>query len=232
MADQHAGGAPGAPHAVWDLAIRLFHWALVVLFCVSWAAAKYRYMTLHVWSGYTVLSLVLFRIVWGLVGSSTARFAFFLRGPAAILAYGRSFFRRRPSPHLGHNPMGALSVVTLLGLFLAQTSFGLFAVDVDGIDSGPLSRFVSFDVGREAARLHGITFTLIQIFAGLHVLVICFYLLYKRQNLILPMLTGRARLPADFQPPPVRFQSLWLALLIFVATSALVWLVIANPPRF
>ncbi|MSO77766.1 MAG: Ni/Fe-hydrogenase 1 b-type cytochrome subunit [Alphaproteobacteria bacterium] len=232
MADKDASGLPGEPRAVWDLAIRLFHWMLVILFCVSWAAAKYRYMTIHLWSGYTVLSLILFRILWGLVGSSTARFAGFVRGPAAILAYGRSFPSRARNPHLGHNPMGALSVVAMLTAFLAHTSFGLFAVDVDGIDSGPLARFVSFDVGREASRLHGITFTLIQLLVALHVLVILFYLVYKRDNLIVRMFTGRARFPATFDPPAARLRSLWLALVLFAATSALVWLVIANPPRF
>src|SRR5262249_26038896 len=142
---------------VWDLPVRLGHWSMVVLVALSWWTAKSGRMQWHRWSGYLLLGVVLFRLWWGFFGSSTARFACFVRGPRAILAYLRGTARASP----GHNPVGALNVVALLGLLGVQIVLGLFAVDVDGIESGPLSEYVSFDAGRAAAHWHDTVFNVL-----------------------------------------------------------------------
>ncbi|MES1262768.1 MAG: cytochrome b/b6 domain-containing protein, partial [Peristeroidobacter soli] len=135
---------------VWDLPTRLTHWLFVIGLGVSWWTAETGRLEWHRWSGYALLALVSFRLYWGFVGSSTARFRNFVRGPRAIAAY----LRDGNGTSIGHNPLGALSVLALLGLLLAQIVLGLFAVDVDGIESGPLSLYVSFETGRACAEWH------------------------------------------------------------------------------
>src|SRR5262249_5537036 len=119
---------------IWDWPTRLVHWLLVALVFFSWGAAEYQHMDLHRYSGYTILGLLVFRLYWGIAGSETARFANFVKGPRAVADYLRS-----KTKSIGHNPLGALSVVALLTLLVAQVALGLFSVDVDGLESGPLS---------------------------------------------------------------------------------------------
>src|SRR5262245_5960322 len=118
---------------VWDLPVRLFHWTLVVLLAVSYFTGKTggAWMKLHFWSGYAILALVLFRIVWGFVGSTTARFSDFVKGPKASLIYLGDLLRGHASWVIGHNPLGGAMVVLLLFAVLAQVSAGLFAADTD-----------------------------------------------------------------------------------------------------
>lgn len=186
-------GTGMALQVVWDVPVRLVHWALVGCLAFSWYSAEQGLMDWHRRSGYAVLALLLFRILWGLVGSSTARFANFLKGPSVIWNYSRTLGARQRSDSVGHNPLGALSVVALLLLLAAQVGTGLFAVDIDGIESGPLSDRVSFDTGRWLAGLHELSFTALQIIVALHICAVLFYLFYKRDNLIGPMITGKRR---------------------------------------
>lgn len=171
---------------VWDAPTRLFHWTLVLLIAFSWWSAEARKMDWHRYSGYGVLALVTFRIFWGFAGSSTARFSGFVRSPAAAVRY----LRGRADPSHGHNPLGAWSVVAMLLLLVAQVGLGLFAVDIDGIESGPLADRVSFDVGRVAAEWHHRSFNALLALIALHVAAIAVYLVVRRENLITPMLTG------------------------------------------
>ncbi len=173
---------------VWDLPTRLFHWLLVILIGFSWWSAETRHMDWHMLSGLTVLALVVFRIVWGFVGGSTARFGQFVRSPIAVLDHLRSD-GSAPKP-AGHNPIGGYSVILMLGLLTAQIGTGLFAVDVDGIDSGPLSFLVDFEQGRKLSGIHHLSFSLLQLVAVVHVLAILFYLLARKRNLLAPMITG------------------------------------------
>ena len=139
---------------VWDIPTRVVHWSFVLGLAFSWWTAETGRLEWHRWSGYTLLALVLFRVYWGFAGSSTARFRNFVRGPRAI----REYLRAPPAVTVGHNPLGALSVLALLGLLLMQIVLGLFAVDVDGIESGPLSLYVSFETGRACAEWHEVVF--------------------------------------------------------------------------
>jgi cytochrome b len=164
-------------------------------------------MEWHYRSGLTIFGLLLFRLIWGMIGSSTARFSSFLRGPRAIAAY----LRGRSPPLLGHNPLGALSVVGLLAMLAVQVSLGLFAADEDGLESGPLAHLVSGETAEELAELHGSTFILLVALIGIHVAAILFYLVVKRNNLVKPMVTGKREAPEGAQPmehaPAWRFLS-------------------------
>lgn len=183
------------PAPVWDRATRLVHWAFPLLIPFAWWTAQADRLDWHRWAGYAVLGLLVFRLCWGVLGGSTARFAQFVKGPGGALAYVRGLFSKQAQPVVGHNPLGGWSVLALLLTLFAIVGFGLFAVDTDGIESGPFARFVSFDQGRMAARLHHQAFDLLLWLVGLHLAAILFYALVKRENLVGPMLTGRRRLP-------------------------------------
>jgi cytochrome b len=196
---------------------------MALLVGLSTWTGKSGHLDYHRYSGYALLGLLIFRFYWGFAGSSTARFAGFVRGPRAVLAYLRKAPNRvegRNPSAPGHNPLGALSVIALLLLLLSQVVLGLFSVDVDGIESGPLSNYVSFDVGRVCAHWHGINFKVLMGFITLHVAAVLFYLLVKRDNLIAAMLHGRRVFPAA-NPPTVTFAS-WPRLGVGVVLAALV----------
>ena len=178
---------------VWDAPVRLFHWSVAGLFVFSWWSAEEGRLDWHRISGYAVLTLVLFRIAWGLVGSETARFRNFLRGPSTLLVYLRSLRSKEANYTIGHNPLGGWAIISMLLLLLAQCVLGLFSVDVDGIESGPLAELVSFDAGRLAAETHHLIFYALLALVALHISAISFYGLVKRDNLIGPMITGVKR---------------------------------------
>jgi cytochrome b len=170
----------------WDLPLRLFHWAIVLLVPALWATHHWDKMDLHILLGEILLGLVLWRLLWGIFGSSTARFASFVRGPGAVLNYlrgGRKSF--------GHNPLGGWSVVAMLLVLVVQIGLGLFAVDEDLIYGGPLSHLVSDDTARTLAHRHETVFWVLVGLIALHVAAILYYRLIKRDDLITPMITGR-----------------------------------------
>ena len=183
----------GRPVRIWDLPTRVFHWALVLLIPALWWTGEEHLHDLHFLLGEVTLGLLLFRLFWGLFGSSTARFAGFVRGPRAILAYLRG---DRPAG-IGHNPLGALSVLALLFLLANVVGLGLFATDEDGLDPAPLAHLVSYDSARILTERHEQVFWILVGFIVLHVAAILYYLLAKRDNLVAPMVTGRREMPAD-----------------------------------
>jgi cytochrome b len=186
---------------IWDLPTRAFHWLVVVLIPLQWWTAEEEMMDLHILLGQVMLGLILFRLFWGLIGSSTARFAGFVRGPVKMLAY----LRGRLPPAIGHNPIGALSVMAMLALLALQVGLGLFASDDDGLYSGPLAHWVSTDLSEELAEWHEQTFDILLVFIGLHLAAILFYLVVKRDNLVAPMLTGTRKAEAGeaaMEPAP------------------------------
>lgn len=206
---------------VWDLPTRLVHLALIALFLFSWWSADAGELRWHRWSGYAVLSLLLFRIYWGLAGSTTARFASFVRGPTAFVAYAKCLFVRPAAASVGHNAMGGWSVLALLGVLLLQTTTGLFAVDTDGIESGPLSHFVRFSTGRAFASVHALSFNVLLTLIGLHIVFVLFYWIYKRDQLVRAMLVGAKPLP-EGATAHLRFSGIAKALIGFAAAALLV----------
>jgi cytochrome b len=212
---------------VWDLPVRAMHWLLVIGIAVCWWSGTNNELEYHTYSGYAVLWIVLMRLYWGLVGSSTARFVNFVRGPKAILDYATTL-HRRDTPHShGHNALGAISIVLMLGLVLAVVVLGLFAVDVDGLYSGPLSSYVSFKQGRHIAHLHYKWFDILLWVIALHLTAVIFYFIYKRQNLIGPMISGkrRGKRQGDAGDAEVEIVPLWRFAIGGVIVSAIVWAV-------
>lgn len=210
---------PGSTEVrVWDWPIRLTHWLFVSCLALSWWSAEQRAMDWHRYSGYALLGLLIFRIYWGFAGSSSARFATFVRGPSGVVAY----LRGTSSEHqdAGHNPLGGWSVAAMLTLMLAQVLIGLFVSDVDGLESGPLSHLVSFQASRTLADIHEIVFNVILGLIVLHVAAILFYLLAKRDNLIVAMLTGKRRATRMNSMTPV---PAWRVILGIALAAGVVW---------
>ena len=203
---------------VWDVPTRLVHWLMVLLVVFSWWTAETGRMEWHRWSGYSMLGLLIFRIYWGLAGSSTARFSQFVRGPRAIARYLQGNWPAAA----GHNPLGALSVVALLVLLATQVLLGLFAVDVDGIESGPLSTYVSFEAGRAAAQWHEASFDVLTVLILLHIAAVMYYVFFRKQALVSAIVRGQRTYPEP-QPVPMRSASVVRLLLGITLAVALAW---------
>jgi cytochrome b len=214
-------------HPVWDLPVRLFHWALVALILVSFVTAQIggNAMQWHEWSGLSVLALLLFRLLWGLVGSTYARFGSFVRGPRAALAYARALLRGEVPFFPGHNPLGGWMIVLLLASLLLQAGTGLFAND-DVMIEGPFAQYVTKETSDLLTRVHHFNFNVLATLVALHVAAALFYLFARRENLILPMLTGRKPIPPDQRVAAPRGGPLWLAAALFTACVAAVYLAV------
>jgi len=208
---------------IWDLPVRLFHWLLAILIALCWWSAEYHHDDLHIWLGCGVLTLLIFRILWGFVGSSTARFSSFVKGPRAVFGYLQGSWRG-----IGHNPLGALSVVALLGLTGLEVVLGLFASDEDGLMEGPLARLIGFDTQDTARELHESLFNLLLALIALHVAAIVYYRLRGR-NLLGPMLSGHGEVEPGIQP--MRPGKWWAALIcLVVAVGITRWIIAGAPP--
>jgi len=210
---------------VWDLPTRLFHWLLVVCVVAAFVTAKMggAMMVWHGRIGLTIVGLLVFRLVWGVIGSTHARFGQFVRGPAAVLAY----LRGAPEG-LGHNPLGALSVLALLGALAAMAGTGLFAND-DIAFRGYLAPLVSSDMSNRLTAIHFQIETLLMALVGLHLAAILFYAFAKKRDLVRPMLTGWA--PGDPGQSTKGGGPLAFAIAVIVALAA-VWAASGalNPP--
>ncbi len=210
----------------WDLPTRLFHWTLVGLIIMAWVSRKYGDAGLvwHTWNGYAMLVLIVWRILWGLVGSSTARFASFIHGPLTALSYALDFIFRRPRYFLGHNPLGGAVALGMLGLIGLQAGLGLVAYDDHtALTGGPLSTHVSDETWSAATRWHIWLFDIILMMIALHVAANILYLVWKRENLIGPMLTGRKAARAYEDQPETRLAGDGLALVCLLAATVLVF---------
>jgi cytochrome b len=207
---------------VWDLPTRLFHWALV--FCVvSLAITAYRENALdwHAKLGYAVCALLLFRLVWGFIGGRWSRFASFVYSPRSVVAYLRG--QSHPDHLVGHNPLGAGSVLAMLLVLLAQVGTGLVSDDESAF-TGPLNRYVSSARGIAATWYHKrIGQWVLLALVVLHVAAILWYLWRKKENLVKPMVVGDK--PVEGRPLPSRDDagSRLLALAVFAACSGFVW---------
>ena len=208
---------------VWDLPTRLFHWGLAacVVGLVITGNVGGNAMVWHGRLGYAVLTLLLFRMVWGLVGGHWSRFASFLYGPASVIAYLRG--QGRPEHGVGHNPLGMFSVFALLLVLLAQVGSGLFADDEIAF-SGPLAGLVSGDWVSQAPSYHKKVgkFILIALVV-LHLAAIAFYRLVRKQNLVRPMIVGDKDVPHPVPASVDTARRRWFALVVLVACAAAVY---------
>ncbi len=217
---------------VWDLPVRVTHWLLLLAVIGAWASRKIEgdYFKWHVWCGYAVLLLVATRLVWGFVGTRHARFASFVRGPAAVLRYARALRGQGHETYAGHNPLGALMVLALLATLLVQALTGLFAND-QVTETGPLFGHVSSALSDQVTTVHRKLSDLILIAIVLHVGAAFFYLAIRHENLIRPMITGLK--PAASVPPGegIGASRTWLAVLVLAALATLLWYVVRNAPE-
>jgi cytochrome b len=215
---------------LWDVPIRVVHWSFVLLLPALWWTWKKDDIGTHKLLGYVLLGLLIFRIFWGLAGSETALFSGFVRGPRAVGGYVRRLFSKEREPVVGHNPLGGWSVVALLGLLSAQVFVGLFTQDVDGLESGPLTYLVSYDLAEKARWWHDKLFDLLLCLVALHVGAILFYLLVKRDNLVGPMVTGSKRWAAASSPPTPAHAPFWRLLVGGVLGAGVAWWVSRGCP--
>jgi len=188
------------PYRVWDLPTRLFHWSLVLLVAVSIYTGEnggFKEMDYHMLSGYTILALILFRVIWGFAGSKHARFSDFVR-PSAVVAYSRSLFAKEnpEQKQPGHNPLGGLSVIAILLVLLVQAGTGLFAND-DIFLEGPLTHLVEDEMSDDLTTVHHFASKVLYVLIFLHLAAILFYQLVRKESLLPAMITGRFRGETD-----------------------------------
>lgn len=219
---------------VWDLPLRLFHWVLVLAVSGSLITGQFS-SDLGLWAadghklfGYTVLTLLLFRLAWGFAGSTYSRFSSFLHGPRTVLRYLEELTGRRESQRqIGHNPLGAWSVMAMLLSLAVQAGTGLFLSDEDLGLEGPLSKYVSSATADRLGSLHEANAVLLFCLIGLHLGAIAFYLFAKRENLVKPMITGTKQLPSALESVSGRGGNILIAVALLLSSAGIVW-VIAN----
>lgn len=211
---------------VWDLPTRVFHWSLVacVIGLLTTAQIGGEAMAWHFRFGYTVLSLLLFRIIWGVVGGRWSRFTSFIYSPATVFRYLKG--QGQPEHSIGHNPLGAGSVFALLGFLLIQVATGLVSDD-EIATTGPLSKFVSNAMVSNATFYHKDIGKLILLgLITLHIGAIFFYLFKKGENLIHPMIQGDKESTLATESSRDDARSRALATVVFLGCAALVaWIV-------
>lgn len=184
--------------AVWDWPTRVFHWTLVILIISAWVSFEYAealgdpLLKWHRWNGYAILVLIVWRLLWGVFGSSTSRFGNFIPSIAGAMAHARDTLFGKAQPYLGHNPLGALMVIGLLCIVAIQAVLGLFTVEHNDLTAGPLYRLVGSGTVKHISRWHRWSFTgLILPLILLHIGANLIYQLFKREPLITAMITGR-----------------------------------------
>lgn len=216
--------------AAWDAPVRIFHWmlALLMVFSVATGLTGGNAMVWHMRSGYAILTLVVFRVLWGFFGSTTARFSDFLYGPGRALAFIRDILARRPAHYLGHNPIGGWMVLLLLVLVFAQAGTGLFAND-DISTEGPLYRYVSKEFSDQLTGLHKLNVKILYGLVALHVAAVFYHLLWRGENLMRAMFTGYKETSAGEPGKGLRFSSSWLALGLFIAVAVCVVFLVSKP---
>ncbi|MEO8543965.1 MAG: cytochrome b/b6 domain-containing protein [Betaproteobacteria bacterium] len=207
---------------VWDLPTRMFHWLLVVAVTVSVITAQLggNAMLWHFRSGFTIATLLLFRLVWGFIGGRWSRFASFIYSPATVIRYLKG--QQRPEHVVGHNPLGAASVFAMLLVLIAQVSTG--SVSDDEIAAvGPFAKFVSNATVAAATSYHKVYGKLLLLtLVVLHLAAILFYFFARRNNLVKPMLIGDKPLAGNLPGSRDDWVSRLSAAVVFAACAALV----------
>lgn len=216
--------------AVWDLPVRLFHWSLVVLLVVAWSTAQagLSWMTYHLWAGYAILTLILFRLLWGVFGSRHARFSDFIATPGAAWRYARQLRLGRHPFYLGHNPLGGYMVALLLTLVLIQVSTGLFATD-DILVSGPMAARVSGRFSRLLTGVHKLNVNILIGAVVVHVVAIVYYRWRFGEDLVRAMVTGKKILSVKTALPQEAPSFLGRALGLLALSAAAVYALVNVP---
>lgn len=207
---------------VWDLPVRLFHWALVAAFAGSWYTGTNGPTDWHERFGLAILALLAFRLIWGFVGGETARFRHFVRGPNAALDYLYDTLSGRHPLHLGHNPLGGWSVLALLLALALQAGMGLFGND-EILYEGPLSHLVSEATSIRITGWHKLFFNVVITLAAVHVTAVLAYALLLKTDLVRPMVTGWKTIPAEHAPERIARTPGWIAAVLFAGCAVGAW---------
>lgn len=207
---------------VWDLPLRLFHWLLVFTVAISYLSMKTDWLDVdfHWYAGLAITFLWLFRLSWGFVGTSTAKFAQFFPTPRRLTSYFR-----RTWDGVGHTPTGAASVIALLLLLAGMIATGIFASD-DVTLQGPLAKYTDEALSDQMSEWHSLLFNVLLCLIVLHVLAIVFYGLFKKDNLLTPMIHGKKSVPlsTSLTLPPINQRLGWRLLFSLLLSGALTWL--------
>ena len=182
---------------VWDIYIRTFHWLLLICILVSFISFRLDEMDIHFISGHCVLALLIFRVIWGVIGSRTALFHTFIKGPGAVLSYVKNPSSEKFKGMIGHSPIAALSVIAMLGIISLQVATGLISDD-EILLQGPLAKYVSGEMSYQATTYHGINAKLIIGLIVLHLAAIAFYRFIKKDDIVKPMVTGQKEVAEDY----------------------------------
>ncbi|MEW9798292.1 cytochrome b/b6 domain-containing protein [Alteromonas sp. CYL-A6] len=205
---------------IWDIPTRLFHWLLVACIVAQYVTAEWLddAMQLHFQIGYFTLGLIIFRVLWGIVGTHYARFSSFVRSPAAVIGYAKTLTDKNSPAYAGHNPLGGYAVLLLLLMVALQAVSGLFMTDDVFLD-GPYRHLVSDTTLEVMNWLHHNVFNLLIAVIALHVVAIGYYARYKQQPLVPAMLHGKKPVSS----PGIPSSRLLLAIVVALITAGLVY---------
>lgn len=216
---------------VWDVPVRVFHWTLVVSVLGAYITNRLGvpYFEWHMFFGCVALVAVTFRILWGLVGSPHSLFRSFVRGPAETLRYSLALLRGKHRSYAGHNPLGALMVLALLGGLGVQAAAGLFSND-EIFNTGPLSGYVSANLSLLLTSLHRRLFYAIAAAVAVHVLAVVFHSAVFKERLIQAMFTGRKAVTDPALIGGSEAPRTWLALALCIALSLILAAIVIFAP--
>lgn len=220
------------PRLVWDLPTRLFHWLFAFSILGSWYTAEQEgeLIDLHMKLGYFILGLVIFRMIWGFVGTKHARFGSFFPTPKRIRDYLSTNRSSQNHQYAGHNPLGSLMVFLMLSLVFLQAVSGLF-IDDDIFSSGPYYGQLGDQVGEIMSFIHHNAFDVMIFAIALHIAAILYYRFAKQTDLVTPMITGKKPEDSVKEKDAIAHSKIGLALLLGLAVAGFVyWLVVINVP--
>ncbi len=198
---------------VWDGFIRFFHWSLVALIATLYFSAEFAMMELHFVAGFTLVALLSTRLIWGIIGSDTAKLSALLHSPKAVIAA----FKGENQLAAGHNAAGSYMVIAFLILLLTQAVTGLMTTD-DIMYDGPLVGLVGYDWASFASSIHRQLFDVLLVAIGLHITAIAVYRL-KGKSLVPPMITGKT---SESYKQNSNMKSGWVGFIIFTVIWAVI----------
>lgn len=217
-------------HLIWDLPLRIFHWSFAITILACWYTAEQKedYIDIHLQLGFVALGLIVFRVLWGIIGPKHARFSQFIPSASTLISYLKKSPESKATP--GHNPLGALMVILMITLITTQAISGLFIND-DVFSSGPYYGSLSNDLEKIMSFLHHNTFDFMIAAIFMHLAAVGYYWKIKKQNLILPMFTGKKASVQVSKDDAIPHSKLILAAIVALCCVAFVyWLVVINAP--